>query len=87
MVLFSGTVLLSLYLLAHGQRWIVLVLAVGAGMAAVLIEAAHGAPVATAQNDLYVQAGLAVVTVIGFVVAHLRTHGMPSPLSSSSRSS
>jgi O-antigen/teichoic acid export membrane protein len=83
MILFSGTVLLSLYLLAHGQHWIVLVLGIGAGLAAIMIEAAHGAPVATAENDLYVQSGLAAVTVVGFAIAHLRTHGMPSPLSSS----
>jgi O-antigen/teichoic acid export membrane protein len=80
MVLFSITVLLSFYLLAHGEHWIVVVLALGAGLAALMVEAAHGEPVATARNDLYVQAGLVVVTSVGFVVAHLRAHGRPSPL-------
>ena len=80
MVCFSVTVLLAFYLLAHGEHWIVLLLGIGAALAAGMIEVAHGAPVATARNDLYVQAGLMVATVIGFVIAHQRAHGRPSPL-------
>ena len=78
MVAFSVTVILAFYLLAHGQHWIVVVLALGTAAAALAIEAAHGAPVATAQNDLYVQCGLLAVTAVGFVIAHVRTHGWKS---------
>jgi O-antigen/teichoic acid export membrane protein len=80
MVLFSATVLLSLYLLAHGEHWIVVLLGLGAGLAAVMIEAAHGVAVETARNDLYVQAGLLAATALGFSLAHWRTHGRASPL-------
>lgn len=82
MVLFSITVLLSFYLLAHGERWIVFVLAVGAGAAALAVEMAHGAPAATAQNDLWVQIALVAVTSVGFALSHQRAHGRPSPLAS-----
>ena len=80
MVLFSITVILSMYLLAHGQRWIVGLLALGALGTTGMIWAAHGSPVGTARNDLVVQAGLAVASAVGLVIAHRRTHGLPSPL-------
>ena len=80
MVLFSITVILAMYLLAHGQRWIVIVLAAGAVGATVMIWAAHGSPVDTAQNELVVQALLAAASAAGLVIAHSRTHGLLSPL-------
>lgn len=80
MVLFSGTVILSMYLLAHGQRWVVVVLALGAMCATGAIWAAHGGPEATARNDLIVQGVLAGSAALGLLVAHRRLHGPSSPL-------
>ena len=80
MVLFSITVILSMYLLAHGQRWVVVILALGAIAATGAIWAAHGSPADTARNDLGVQAVLAVAAGVGLLVAHRRLHGLPSPL-------
>jgi O-antigen/teichoic acid export membrane protein len=80
MVLFSITVILSMYLLAHGQRWVVAVLALGAVAATGMVFIAHGAPSATARNDLVVQAGLTAVAALGLGIAHRRLHGLPSPL-------
>jgi O-antigen/teichoic acid export membrane protein len=80
MVFFSVTVILALYLLAHGQHWIVVMLGVGAAVAGLAIEAAHGAPQATAHNDLVVQAGLVLATAVGFAISHVRTHGFPVAL-------
>lgn len=70
MVCLSTTVVLTMYLLAIGRRWIGGVLAAGAVAATAGVVAAHGAPRTTAQVDLAVQAVLAAVTTTLFLVVH-----------------
>ncbi len=72
MVCLSVTVILTMYLLAVGRRWITGLLVVGAVAATAAVAAAHGVPQATARADLAVQATLAVATVVGFVLVHHR---------------
>ncbi|HVX21239.1 MAG TPA: hypothetical protein VHB02_07820 [Acidimicrobiales bacterium] len=72
MVCLSITVVLTMYLLAVGRRWITALLVLGAVAATVAVAGAHGVPQATARADLAVQAGLAVVTVVGFGLVHHR---------------
>jgi O-antigen/teichoic acid export membrane protein len=72
MVFLSITVVLTMYLLAVGRRWITGLLVVGAAAATVAVASAHGVPRATARADLEVQAALAVATSIGFVLVHHR---------------
>jgi O-antigen/teichoic acid export membrane protein len=78
MVCLSVTVVLTMYLLAVGRRWITGLLVVGAVAATVAVAAAHGVPKNTARADLAVQASLAVVTVVGFVLVHHRRKRSPS---------
>jgi len=82
MTALSVTVVVTMYLLAHGQRWVVALLAIGGIAAAISIDAARGEPLATAQADLAVQVTLAVAVSIGLFVFHRRNHGHedPSPL-------
>ena len=70
MTLLSITFIVTMYLLAHGHRWVVALLAPGAVVAAIAINAAHGKPTATATADLVVQAGLCVATCLMLVFAH-----------------
>lgn len=70
MIFLSVTVTLTMYLLAIGWRWIGVILLVGAGAAVAAVGAAHGAAVATARNDLVVQAGLAVAAAVAMGMAH-----------------
>jgi O-antigen/teichoic acid export membrane protein len=84
MILLSVSVILTMYLLAIGRRWVAAVLAAGGvalGVAAALV---HGNPHATAVADLIVQAIVLLVIVVGFAVVHaLRTgHRAPARLSS-----
>ncbi|HMD46063.1 MAG TPA: hypothetical protein VKG43_07880 [Acidimicrobiales bacterium] len=72
MICLSVTVVLTMYLLAVGRRWIAGVLLVGAAAATVAVAAAHGAPRATARADMVVQAALALVTIVGFATVHHR---------------
>jgi O-antigen/teichoic acid export membrane protein len=60
MACLAATVLFTHYLLAVGSRAVVGVLAAGLIVAAILLAAAHGHPVATARADLAAQAGLAL---------------------------
>jgi O-antigen/teichoic acid export membrane protein len=79
MILLSISVVLTMYLLAVGRRWVAAVLVVGAAILTVAVAAAHGAPRATALADLVVQAGVLLVIVAGFTVVHrvrLRHHGV-----------
>jgi O-antigen/teichoic acid export membrane protein len=75
MVFLSITVVLTMYLLAVGRRWITVVLVLGATAATVAVVAAGGAPRATARADLAVQAALAVVVAVGFTLVHRRRLG------------
>jgi O-antigen/teichoic acid export membrane protein len=70
MILLSISVILTMYLLAVGKRWVVGILVAGALALSVAVAEAHGAPRATALADLAVQAVVVVVIVIGFTVVH-----------------
>jgi O-antigen/teichoic acid export membrane protein len=72
MVFLSITVVLTMYLLAVGRRWITVLLVLGAVAATVAVASAHGVPRATARADLVVQAALAVAASIGFALVHHR---------------
>lgn len=70
MIMLSVSVVLTMYLLAVGQRWVVAVLLAGAGALTVAVLAVHGAPQATAFVDLGVQAAVLAVIVAGFAMVH-----------------
>jgi O-antigen/teichoic acid export membrane protein len=70
MILLSVSVVLTMYLLAVGRRWVVGVLVGGAIALTLAALAVHGAPRATAYVDLAVQAGVLAVIVVGFAVVH-----------------
>ncbi len=70
MVCLSMTVVLTIYLLAIGRRWIAAILAVGAVATTTAVAMAHGSPTSTAVSDLVVQALLAAVTIAFFMGAH-----------------
>ena len=72
MVCLSLTVILTMYLLAIGWRWVSAVLIIGAGAATMAVIVAHGRPVVTARNDLIVQAALLGVVLVAFIVLHRR---------------
>ena len=74
MACLSVTVVLTLYLLAIGKRWIVGLLIVGASALVAATLAAHGQPLAVARADLFVQSLLAVAVAFAFSFAHLRDH-------------
>jgi O-antigen/teichoic acid export membrane protein len=70
MILLSVSVVLTMYLLAVGQRWVAIVLVGGAIVLTVAVLSVNGAPRATAFVDLAVQAGVLVVVVSGFAIVH-----------------
>jgi O-antigen/teichoic acid export membrane protein len=70
MILLSVSVVLTMYLLAVGRRWVAWVLVAGGAILTLVIVQLHGAPRATAFADLGVQAGVTAVIVIGFTVVH-----------------
>ncbi len=70
MILLSVTVVLTMYLLAIGQRWVAVVLGGGAAALTLAVLAVHGAPRATAFVDLAVQAGVLLAVVCGFAFVH-----------------
>jgi O-antigen/teichoic acid export membrane protein len=70
MVMLSISVILTMYLLAIGRRWVLGVLALGGLALALAVAAVHGKPHATALVDLAVQAGVLVVILVGFAGAH-----------------
>jgi O-antigen/teichoic acid export membrane protein len=70
MILLSVSVVLTMYLLAVGRRWVAGVLVGGAVALTLGVLAVHGAPRATALVDLAVQAGVLGVIVVGFAVVH-----------------
>jgi len=72
MVCLSVTVVLTLYLLAVGRRWITVLLVIAAVAATAAVASVHGRPVATARADLAVQGALAAATIVGFVRVHHR---------------
>jgi O-antigen/teichoic acid export membrane protein len=70
MIMLSVTVVLTMYLLAVGRRWVASVLVGGAVALTLAVLAVHGAPLATAYVDVAVQAGVLLVIVCGFAVVH-----------------
>jgi O-antigen/teichoic acid export membrane protein len=70
MILLSVSVVLTMYLLAVGRRWVMGVLVGGAVALTLAALAVHGAPRATALVDLAVQAGVLAVIVVGFALVH-----------------
>ena len=72
MACLSTTVVLTMYMLAAGQRWIAAVLGAGAVGATVAVGMAHGRATATTAADLLVQALLLGVTAVVFVAVHRR---------------
>ena len=70
MILLSVSVVLTMYLLAVGRRWVAGVLVVGALALTLAVLSVHGAPRATAFVDLAVQAAVLMVIVVGFAVVH-----------------
>jgi O-antigen/teichoic acid export membrane protein len=72
MAALSVTVILTMYLLAVGRRWISVLLLIGAAVLTTVVASAHGVPRTTARDDLFVQLGLAALTIIGFARVHHR---------------
>lgn len=72
MVCLSVLVVVTLYLLAVGDRWVVVLLVAGAGAATVATAAAHGVPDATALADLGVQAALTAAAALEMARVHRR---------------
>ena len=72
MCVLSVSVVLTMYLLAIGRRWVSGVLVVGAAALTGAVLAAHGAAKATATADLMVQVGLLLVITTGFTIVHYR---------------
>ncbi len=70
MILLSVSVVLTMYLLAVGQRWVAMVLVGGAVALTLAVLTVHGAPRATALVDLGVQAVVLFVIVCGFAIVH-----------------
>jgi O-antigen/teichoic acid export membrane protein len=70
MILLSVSVVLTMYLLAVGRRWVAAVLVAGAAALTGAVVAVHGAPRATALVDLGVQAVVLTVILIGFIMVH-----------------
>jgi O-antigen/teichoic acid export membrane protein len=75
MILLSVTVVLTMYLLAVGRRWVAGALVGGAVALTLAVASVHGAPRATALVDLAVQAGVLAVIVVGFVAVHVVRFG------------
>jgi O-antigen/teichoic acid export membrane protein len=70
MIMLSVSVILTMYLLAIGRRWVVGVLATGGLALALGVAAVHGKPHPTALVDLAVQAAVLAVILVGFAAAH-----------------
>jgi O-antigen/teichoic acid export membrane protein len=82
MILLSISVVLTMYLLAVGRRWVAVVLVTGAAALTVAALRAHGVALATARADFVVQALVLGVIVVGFAVVHrFRVQGQPAGLS------
>jgi O-antigen/teichoic acid export membrane protein len=70
MICLSLSVILTMYLLAVGWRWVSGILVIGAGAIVGAVIAAHGDPVSTARNDFIVQGILLAALTIAFVAIH-----------------
>jgi O-antigen/teichoic acid export membrane protein len=74
MILLSISVVLTMYLLAIGRRWVAIILTAGALGLVVAVSLVHGHLRNTAVVDLAVQAVVMIVIVIGFTVIHRVRH-------------
>jgi hypothetical protein len=72
MVFLCVTVVLTVYLLGVGWRWVVLLLAAGTGALILFTFRGNGQFLPTARADLAVQAALALVTTAAFAEVHRR---------------
>lgn len=72
MICLSVTVILTMYLLAIGRRWISWILLVGGIALTAAVTLSHGRPRTTAVADLGVQAALAAAIVVSFALVHRR---------------
>lgn len=72
MVFLCLTVVLTVYLLGVGWRWVVVLLAAGTGALVLFTIRAHGQFLATARADLVVQAVLALLMTLAFAEVHRR---------------
>jgi O-antigen/teichoic acid export membrane protein len=72
MVFLCVTVVLTVYLLGVGWRWVVVLLAGGTGALVAFTLRAHGQYLATARADLIVQAAVALATAVALVGVHRR---------------
>ena len=70
MIMLSVSVVLTMYLLAVGRRWVAAVLVGGAAVLTVAVLQVHGAPRATALVDLATQAAVLLVILVGFAAVH-----------------
>ncbi len=70
MIMLSVSVILTMYLLAVGRRWVVAVLVGGALALTLAVLSVNGSPRATALVDVAVQAAVLIVILCGFVVVH-----------------
>ena len=70
MIMLSVSVVLTMYLLAVGRRWVAGVLVAGAVGLTVAVASVHGSPRATALVDLVVQSVVLLVIVAGFTLVH-----------------
>ncbi len=72
MATLGATVILTNYLLGAARRWVITLLGVGVVTLLVLIHRAHGSIHETAQAELAVQGGLALLVLIAFAAVHWR---------------
>jgi O-antigen/teichoic acid export membrane protein len=79
MILLSVSVVLTMYLLAVGHRWVAAVLVGGAAVLTGAVASVHGAPRATALVDLGVQAIVLAVILTGFIAVHRVRLGRRTP--------
>jgi O-antigen/teichoic acid export membrane protein len=77
MACLSVTVVLTLYLLAVGKRWITALLAAGAVALVAATLQTHGNPSDVARANLVVQGLLAALVIVAFVLSHLRNTNRP----------
>ena len=70
MIMLSLSVVLTMYLLAVGRRWVVAVLIAGGAALTLAVLTVHGSPRATALVDLVIQAAVLVVIAVGFLLVH-----------------
>ena len=79
MILLSVSVVLTMYLLAVGRRWVAAVLVGGALALTGAVVVVQGAPRATALVDLGVQASVLAVILVGFAAVHRVRLGTRGP--------